>query len=123
MYLTKLLLNRMVASRLAMFGRNNLAESLRLWAEEGQSDQVVMLEEARRLHREILEQRELQLGEVFQTWISRINVGMVLQAQGKLEGVRAWYVDLDKLKEAVGESNMTVMMMRQKLKELERLSH
>jgi hypothetical protein len=106
-----------------MFGRNNLAESLRLWAEEGQSDQVVMLEEARRLHREILEQRELQLGEVFQTWISRINVGMVLQAQGKLEGVRAWYVDLDKLKEAVGESNMTVMMMRQKLKELERLSH
>jgi tetratricopeptide (TPR) repeat protein len=107
------------ASRQAMFGRNNLAESLRLWAEKGGPNGVVMLKEAERLHREALEQRENQLGEVWQTWVSRVNVGMVLQAQGKLEEAKGWYVDLEKLVTAVGETNTTVVMVKKKLKELD----
>jgi tetratricopeptide (TPR) repeat protein len=46
------------ASREVMFGRNNLAESLRLWAEEGSPNAVTMPEEAGLLHRKALEQRE-----------------------------------------------------------------
>jgi tetratricopeptide (TPR) repeat protein len=108
------------ARRQVIFGCNNLAESLRLWAEEGSPNAVAMLEEAGRLHRKALEQREQQLGEVWQTWVSRINVGMVLQAQGKLEEAKGWYVDLEKLVKAVGEANATVIMAKKKLQELDK---
>ena len=101
-----------------MFGRNNLAESLRLWAEEGGPDSIRMLEEAELLHRLALDQRKRQLGEVWQTWVSRLNVGMVLQAQGKLGEAREWYTDLEKLAQVVGEGNSTVVMVREKLARL-----
>jgi len=106
-------------NRLAMFGRTNLAESLRLWAEKGGPNGVEMLAKAESLHRDALKQRERQLGEVWQTWISRINLGMVYQAQGKLEEARKQYVDLAKLVEAVGEANLTVIMVREKESKLQ----
>ncbi|KAF2094355.1 TPR-like protein [Rhizodiscina lignyota] len=109
-------------SRQVMFGRNNLAESLRLWAEDGGPNGVAMLEEAKSLHDKALEQREQQLGEVWQTWVSRVNIGMVLQAQGRPEEARGWYVDLDKLIKAVGEGNVTVIRVKEKQEELDKLA-
>ena len=106
-------------NRSTMFGRTNLAESLRLWAEEGGPDGTSLLEEAETLHRLALDQRERQLGEMWQTWVSRVNVGMVLQAQGKVGEVKEWYTDLERLAKAVGEGNATVMMGKEKLAKLE----
>jgi hypothetical protein len=45
---------------------------------------------------------------------------MVLQAQGKLEEAKGWYVDLKKLVKAVGEANTTVIMAEKKLQELDK---
>jgi len=105
--------------RIGMFGGYNLAESYRLWAEEkNASDPAGMLEKAEKMHQKVLTQREKQFGEVWPTWVSRVNLGMVQQAPGRTEQARSCYVDLDKLAEAVGESNATVKMAREKCKEL-----
>ncbi|KAH8662433.1 hypothetical protein BX600DRAFT_551202 [Xylariales sp. PMI_506] len=106
--------------RMAMTGGNNLAESFRLWAEEGEEDgdrpdRGVMLKRAESIHCDVLAERERQFGEVWPTWTSRSNVAMVLQAQGNLEAARVLYTDIEKLAGVVGEANPAVKMVRDKI--------
>ncbi|KAH8894302.1 TPR-like protein [Thozetella sp. PMI_491] len=101
-------------SRMELMARTNLAESLRMLAESGADGGSEMLSEAEELHRVTLAERERQLGEVWYTWVSRINIGMTLQAMCRLDEVSRWYEDIERLAAAVGEGNWTVQVGRRK---------
>lgn len=106
-------------SRIALMAGTNLAESFRMLAETGVENKEELLDKAEELHRAVLTEREEQFGEMWQTWVTRINIGMVLQAKGKEDEALIWYKDLDTLADVVGEKNWTVKVGRAKLKKLD----
>lgn len=70
-------------SRRMMRAGNNLAESLRMWAERSAESGEKLLEEAEKLHRGVLTSLKEGLGEALDTWVSSVNLGTVLQIQGR----------------------------------------
>lgn len=70
-------------SRRTMRAGNNLAESLRMWAERSAESGEKLLEEAEKLHRGVLTSLKEGLGEALDTWVSSVNLGTVLQIQGR----------------------------------------
>lgn len=103
--------------RLTMRVGNNLAESLRLWAESGTGAESIgeLLEEAEELHRGVLKSRKAIFGEGLDVWVSSVNLGTVLQAQGNGDEAKEYFDVLAKLEGAAGSENEVVKRGKERL--------
>jgi hypothetical protein len=94
---------------------NNLAESLRMWAERSADSGEELLEEAEKLHRGVLKSLKEGLGEALDTWVSSVNLGTVLQIQGRRDEAREYFDVLEKLEGVAGSDNEVVKRGKERL--------
>lgn len=102
-------------ARLTMRAGNNLAETLRMWAESGVERSEELLDEASKLHSEVLESRKEILGEALDTWISSVNLGTVLQIQSRRDEAMEYFDVLEKLEGVAGSDNEVVKRGKERL--------
>ena len=74
-----------------------------------------MLEEAEKLHSSVLKSRKEVFGEALDTWVSSVNLGTVLQTQGKGDEAREYFDVLEKLEGVAGSDNEVVKRGKQRL--------
>lgn len=67
------------------------------------------------MHRGVLESRKRVLGEGLDMWVSSVNLGTVLQAQGKGDEAKEYFDVLGKLEGAAGSKNEVVKRGKERL--------
>lgn len=86
-----------------------------MWAERSADSGEELLEEAEKLHRGVLKSLKEGLGEALDTWISSVNLGTVLQIQGRRDEAREYFDVLEKLEGVASSDNEVVKRGKERL--------